>query len=190
MKITKQIAKNITDNLLEKKEKELNNKIIICKIKVREEYLKLLPKEILEAYNKYPNYITTTFNVGYNLVGDYCIFEKEIPYNQDKEILLKQTSITDLRKLLKQVTDLAILKNKTEASIYSLRTSKNVEIMFPEAIPYLPKESITDQIAINFKNLSKEISEFPQEIKKETKEEKIAKVKEANKIEVENRNLK
>lgn len=190
MKITKQIAENIANSLLEKKEKELNDKITKSKEKIREEYLKLIPKEVLTVYKKFPSYIQLTSSIGYNILGSHNeYFKTSIPCNSNKEELLRKTSVFELKLLLQDRNKLNELKNKTAESIYALKTSKNVEIMFPEAIPYLPKAGITNQIAINFKDLFNEIKDFPKQTVKETKEEKIAKVKAANKLEVEKRKV-
>ena len=187
MKITKQLAEQITTSLLEKKQNEIDKKLENKKDEISNYLNSLAPAEIIKLNKKYPEYFKKETYIREETNYNSISLNKSVfaPFNRS----LTSQQYKEYRTILDLQDDLNTLKAKTQSSIIACRTTKNLEVMFPEAIPFIPKQLVTNQIAINFKDLFSEIQDFPKEIKKETKQEKIAKVKAANKLEVESRKI-
>ena len=166
MRITKDVAEETAEKMTAKKSLELLEMRNSFSEKVRNLIVKKIPKEIMQAFEKHPNYINSIgyiylYGVGFN--GD-CIKFKKLPYtNNNRFEINSEMGATELLKefnkiesLEKEIKD---LKLEIETALYStLRTYKRVEESFPEALEFLPQPNNNKTaLVVNLSSLRKKI---------------------------------
>ena len=172
-KITKQraydVAKKMANQIIEPKRVELKTQlesllepIIISKI----------PKEIMECFERYPKYISTThvYRPIVNGTGEFGVSMSKnyptgigysAPIEVTKELYKKMIAIH--HKIADLKTKEESLKTNIEATLNQLSTFKRISEKFNEAMPFIPcewLESTSTAIAIPIENLRNEISQF------------------------------
>jgi hypothetical protein len=147
MRITKEQAERTAKLMTEKKSMQLRQMNLSFSAKIRELKANETPKEVLEVYEKYPNYFNRTTSVYLRGVGfntDYVNIVS-IPYKNDSYFeITKEMGATELLKEFNKIQqldkDIQSLRLEIETALYStLKTYKRVQESFPEALQYLPK---------------------------------------------------
>lgn len=145
MKLTKYIKNNIviklSDKVFEKKMNDLSN-IIISKF--TEEWLKLLPTEVVTIFNN-PN-TTNYINKAYRFSYLGCSFAVEVPAKTQYSIIIipknYSTIVEKIDSLVKEYNELIkesnIFKEKLTCSLETINTSEKLRREFPEAYDVLP----------------------------------------------------
>jgi hypothetical protein len=146
MRITKDVAESTAEKMTAKKSLELLEMRNLFSEKIRNLILKQVPKEIIEAFEKHPNYINSIgyvylYGVGFN--GESVKFKK-LPYTGNNRFEIK--SEMGANELLKQFNKIEVLEKEVkdlkleiETALYStLRIYKRIEESFPEALEFLP----------------------------------------------------
>jgi hypothetical protein len=147
MRITKDVAESTAEKMTAKKSLELLEMRNLFSEKIRNLILKQVPKEIIEAFEKHPNYINSIgyvylYGIGFN--GNSVKFTK-VPYMGDNRFEIKsEMGATELLKQFNKIEalekEIKDLKLEIETALYStLKTYKRVQESFPEALQYLPK---------------------------------------------------
>lgn len=164
MRITKQIAETIVNKLIVKltgRDKEIEKEMGVILI---EESNKTIPKEILDLYEKHPKYFSTTSGGYLYFLGRsvYVYTNTSFLKNRDNikvtdpkiasRLELLENERIDLKKQIKSIS-----KELLETIIKLGTTNKIIEHL-PEAIPFLPEESIVPAINLtDTRNKLKEI---------------------------------
>jgi len=157
-RITKQIAENVAAQLTRKKNTEISSLKKELENKFSEIYLKTVPKEVLQLFEKFPDYVKTRRGLqctGNGFEWQTLDFNKELPaykncFSPDeldaKELLELANKIKDKKQ------ELFKLKAEIENVVFNLRTFKRVEIEFPEAVPFLPT-TVSTALMVNISDL-------------------------------------
>lgn len=166
MRITKEIARNVANQLTSKKRKELYELQERFKDELLKTYLEDIPKEIKELAQKYPYYFKKSNSISF---GGCNGFSYEY-FSLSESVIIKQSSsyyteissenAKKLNKIHNKIQDkkneITELFKDLEIALYSLKTYSKVSEQFPEAIPFLPK-SITTELSVNISNIRKRI---------------------------------
>jgi hypothetical protein len=164
--ISKQVAQDVAIKLCRKKKEEINILVDEFNNYLVSEYNKFLPPSVIAFHKQMPHYIETRsyirvtgngfsyedIRLGFHVITDKSnnFFE---PDKECAEILLRMKNIIiDKKKALNK------LENDIENALIQLRTYKNIETQFPDAIKYLPTKSITS-VAINFTDILSRIQD-------------------------------
>lgn len=164
MRITKTIAENVAKELTKKLDEKIKEHQDDLEKIASEIFEKSLPKGLMEAYSKFPKYIST--RGGFQLVGngaDYELmsFGKQLPSIKSSfQASLKETQsligrYDNIKRLKKEKSE---LETNIKEALLALKTYKKVEQEFPEAVQYLPESSSCVTIAIPMKDLRGEIN--------------------------------
>ena len=156
-RITKEIAKYVAGKLTDKKQTEINKLHKSFEENAFNAYLKKIPKDVLECFNKHKRYFETTTQlkmVGNGWNYEYISIGKELPSmngsyptpqfdEKTSQVLLKEyQKINELKAKLKP------LKEEIETALIRLGTFKKVEIEFKEAYTHLPK-TVSQSLVVN-----------------------------------------
>lgn len=149
-RITKEIAAEVAKKLLEQKVKKNAEryseiqKIVVGIIQSR------TPMLVMQNFSQHKNYINTAdyvYLTGPGLNHDYIVLGESVPYDSSmsRTIILEESTSMLLSKKLEKYQihrkKNEELKEKTEATIYALRTYKKVKDLFPDAYKFLPPEN-------------------------------------------------
>ena len=163
MNITKAIATEVAEKLIQKKGLELIELKESLKLKFEDIVLKSIPKEVIDFYKKYPNYVETrqTFLLSGNGFDYKYLYTKNsipsfkssfIPNERDAIILHGLwNDISNKEKEYKK------LLSEIEIALFSLRTYKRVKENFPEAFVFLPN-SVSNKLVVNISDLRNKIN--------------------------------
>lgn len=157
-RITKEIARNVAIELTKVKKEQLKKIQLQLKDIVSEIYKQQLPEEVVSLFKKYPKYFQTAISTRINSPGFQWEFFNiiEMPQKttaftvndtQGKKIISLDDTIRSKRK------DLEKLVSNIEATLFNLRTYKNVEKEFKEAFILLPEININTALSININDL-------------------------------------
>jgi hypothetical protein len=153
MNITKQIAKDVTRALLEKRQEACNELEKTFEQKVRNVAVSRVPPSVMEMFLVREEYTERNNCVqlsggGFNF--DIVYLDEPVPAANGHRIslVLKDEEAKPLLKLHRDCLNAKKkLKNdfaKIEATLLSLRSYKNISAQFPEAISLLPKVEKTE----------------------------------------------
>lgn len=161
-RITKQIAQEVAEKLTEKQVLEINKMESDIKDQFTEIYLKTVPKEILDLFEKHPKYFETRSN--FQIHGNGFQFERLCINNKypSKQYLFSMNEKDSekmmilFNKLSDKKKELSKFKIEIEALIFGLRTYAKVNSEFPEASPFLPK-TISNSLMVNISDLREKL---------------------------------
>ena len=158
MRITKQAAENAAKKLVEKKREKIAKLNDEFATTVRNMYMATVPEEVRKLFEEKSPYIDLGSRVVLNSHGfnwEYIAQSEYVPIKRNNGNVLLEMSCNDgaflqrrfqkIRKLEKETDNLEL---SIATAIYSLKTLKNVEAEFPEAVPFLPT-SQTTAVAVN-----------------------------------------
>lgn len=147
MRITQQLAKDISKSMLAKKNEKLAELRKNISETTREEILKDVPEKVLYFYEEYPNFVATTSYVYLNGNGcnRECVSIKPIPHKGGtlhKDVTPEFGAVITklINKESKLRNEIYDLGKSIENALIQLRTFKNVRASFPEAAQYLPPD--------------------------------------------------
>lgn len=164
MRITKTIAEEVADKLVSKltdRQKEIDKELGII---LFDENMKRIPKEVAELYTKSPKYFHKTKSGYLTFLGRniYVYAEKEFIDTErsiavtDPKIVSKLESLENERIELKK--RIKSLRQEFTATIIKLGSTNKIIEHFPEAVPFLPEESLVPAINLtDTRNKLKEI---------------------------------
>lgn len=164
MRITKTIATQVAKSILEKKDKEIGKLQEKLKQVFTDAHLKTIPKVVIDAFEKYPNWLDTSKSCRIKNEGfgwDYYYFTKSVPCVENwteidaaaaKEVSKLSNTISDLKK------EYSKLKTDLEEALFALRTYKNITEQLPEAVPHLPQLSSSAAIMVDLATIRKAIA--------------------------------
>lgn len=164
MNITKTIATEVVEKLIQKQGLELKELKENLKAKFEEIVLNTIPKDIKDFYKKHPRYTNT--RQSFQLSGNgfeykYLNTKNEVPAvtnsfqpNETDAIILHGL----LNEIDKKEKEYKKLFSELEIALFGLRTYKRVEENFPEAFLLLPNK-ITTSLAVNISELRNKINE-------------------------------
>jgi len=156
-RITKDIAAEIAEKLLEKKVKELNADHLKIQNLVRDFIISKTDEGLMKCFNNFDlkNYIQKTRYItlrGTGLNNDHIKLNECIPsingntmyleLPTDLAIQVSAMLMEDTRKN----NNLNALDEELQATLYGLRTFKKVRESFPEAAIFLPEEADKKEI--------------------------------------------
>lgn len=164
MRITKQIASDVANQLLAKKVKGNNRNWTELSNEVYESVLKTIPKEITELYEKHPSYVRTSQNVrlfGNGFNHENISTPRGFPcIDYSKTYTPTEKEAADWIKLLNDYKDgkdnLRKLSSEIESALYNLKTYKAVQDNFPEAYELLP-EKVSTSLSVNLSDIRQKI---------------------------------
>ena len=144
--ITKVIASEVAKKLTENKSKNIEKLNVNLKTEFQKIYLKRLPKEVYETFEKFPSYFNARSYVqltGNGFDWQSLSFLKPLPYSERSFVPNEQ----EAEKLLKMKNEVDKAKNEKdklvseiETALIGLRTYKRVQENFPEAFELLPNK--------------------------------------------------
>ncbi len=157
MRITRQIADQVSTEMLAKKSEKLDQLNDLLAKELRTECLKTIPSDILDLYLNYPDCFTTTSNCyidGYpHKIGEY------LPSVHGNSFKILQTD--KIKHLIKQKfekkKELNQLKRETYTVVLSAKTLNNLKKIMPKAVDFIKVESDLLLPAVNIENLMNRI---------------------------------
>jgi hypothetical protein len=162
MNITKAIATEVAEKLIQKQGLELNELKDSLKVKFEKIVIDATPKDVVDFYKKYPNYVETRqsfqlsgngFDYKYlNTKSSIPAFKSSFQPNERDAIILHGI----LNEIDKKEKEYKKLFSEIEIALFSLRTYKRVEETFPEAFLLLPNK-ITTSLSVNISDLRQKI---------------------------------
>ncbi len=161
-RITKQIAENVTEKLVNKKRNELiqiNDKISELATQI---VLKNTPKEVLNLFKTRKNYFQSTSSVRFDnndFKWEWFTLYETLPSDNNHYPISDEESkkMFDLiNKRDKAKSDLRKLKSEIYQALINLKTFKRVESDFPEAFEFLPKNGST-ALVVNVESIRKQL---------------------------------
>lgn len=161
-RITKQIAEDVAVKLTKKQALEIEKLQKDMKQKFTEIYLKTIPKEIMDLFEKYPKYFEkrSSFQIsGNGFQYQQLHTDKDYPSSQysyslkekDASLMLGLMNTLDDKK-----NELYKLKKEVANLLFNLRTYAKVNSEFPEASPFLPK-TVTTALMVNISDLREKL---------------------------------
>jgi len=166
MRISKTTAQAIAKKLTVTKQEQVNALGLYYRQYVKDSYLKQVPKEVSECYQKHKEWFYTTSYVRFEGKGfryeSVAIDENVIANKNSTAYLdLTDTIATKAKKLqnkwLEAQKELNKLQLDIEAALYGLKTFAQIEKNLPEAVPYLPK-STSLELMVNLDTLRSQIN--------------------------------
>ena len=164
-RITKELANRIAEKLISKQLEEVKKLNFEFEEKVYLAILKTIPKEVMDCYEKNPDFFNTTrsfYMYGKGWHSETIASSKKLPKNNffsaeklneaDSNKLLKERQLIDDKKL-----EAKKLLKEIEVALYSLRTYTRISEHLPEAIPFLPSATST-ALQVNLSDIRKKIS--------------------------------
>ena len=154
MRISQEVTLVIANQLLAKRNEECNEILSSIQDKVRNELLKHIPKNVLDTYREYPKF----FDIGSFSIKDnnnilYHLEDIKVPrmvrhplasdHIKDKQfidqIANELTNLSNLR------SDIKKKKKEMMEIIYSMKTSNNLKVNFPEAYSVLESKGLLNK---------------------------------------------
>jgi len=162
MNITKVIATNAAEKLTEKQKAEIKTLKNELSVVFEEIYLKSIPKNIIDAHKKNPNYFRQRQDFqlsGNGFKYEYVNCMNNVPYISNC-FLPDEASAFVIRGMLDKIEDklkaYQKLFKEIEIALFQLRTYKRVEENFPEAFLLLPNQTTT-AISLNISDLRQKL---------------------------------
>lgn len=168
-RITKDIATDVSKAMTKTLWEKAAEADTAFKNAVRKMALSRVPNEIVEMYNSdtirpYINYVSSIQVCGNGFNYEWVSI-KPIPWENDSTTRLTPTNdesvaLIELQRTYKQLEKKAeeLYMEINETLYYTLKTYKNVEKQFPEAIPFLPELSSNTGLTVNLDTLRSKIS--------------------------------
>ena len=161
-RITKQIAENVAIELTKKNALEIKELKADLDSKFTEIYLKTVPKEVLQLFEKYPDYLETRSSMQISGNGfQYQSLSLNKSFPSENHIFLPNEK--DAKRLLSLVNEISDkksehskLKQEVSALLFNLKTYNRVNSEFPEASPFLPK-SVSTALMVNISDLREKL---------------------------------
>lgn len=160
-RITNKIAEDVANLMVQSKQEEINLKKEELKEYVTRIYRKSLPKEILNIYEKYPEYMIHCSSVqltGKGFNHEYVNIHSS-PARKDYYTVInikEEEDINKIRNLYDHIKEsnknIKVLKLDIENALKNLRTYKKVESEFPEAFKHLPNK-VSAEVSICLKSI-------------------------------------
>lgn len=158
MRVSKYQASLVAKKMTEKKKEEmlkLNREFMQS---VTDEYKKTVPNEVLQLFEKYPNYfdrVRGTYLNGHGFNREYV--ELTVRYPDSGSSIELTAKLAEKLMGMKHKADNAKkeyndLVSELEIALFNLRTYAAIEKAIPEAVPYLP-ETTSSAVAVNFTTL-------------------------------------
>jgi hypothetical protein len=154
MRLTQEVTLIITEYLLVKRNKECAEILSSIQDKVKIELLKHIPKTILEAYKEYPRF----FDVGTFAIKDnnnifHYVDIAGVPRMKHNSSIVDHINdqqfidqmANELTKLSNLKSDIKKKKKEMMEVIYSMKTSNNLKINFPEAYSVLEGKGLLNK---------------------------------------------
>jgi len=162
MNVTKAIATEVAEKLIQKQGLELKELKQDLKQKFEDIVLNTIPKDIKDFYKKHPRYTNT--RQSFQLSGNgfeykYLNTKNEVPavtnsfQPNEADALVLHGLLNEIDKKEKEYKKLF---SEIEVALFGLRTYKRVEENFPEAFLLLPNK-ITTSLAVNISDLRQKI---------------------------------
>ena len=165
--VTKAIATEVAIKLVAKKKEAIEKLEKELKSLTVDAYKKTVPKEVLDVFEKYPDYIRTSTYCSLSGHGwDWQIlkFGVTLPKKNNSGTQFDAKTSEKLRKLFDKIQADSTKMRKTlheiEVTLFNLRTYKRVEENFPEAFALLPAK-ITTALSTDVSTLRQEIKKVP-----------------------------
>lgn len=170
-KITKDIAKDVSKAMTKTLWEKAAEADTAFKNAVRKMALSRVPNEIVEMYNSdtirpYINYVSSIQVCGNGFNYEWVTI-KPIPWENDRTTRIaakndESVKLTELQREYKKLEKKAeeLYTEINETLYYTLKTYKNVEKHFPEAIPFLPQLSTSTAVAVNVDSLRSKLRNF------------------------------
>ena len=136
-RITIEIARTLTNQLLQKKELELSEMKHKVVEKITKDYLKTVPLSVLNMFKEYPQYFNRTciYGIGFHeYVSAPSRGNKSIDADWDG---LSKSTKNLIKKYESLKNDIRANKEKLFLAIKGFRTFKKLEVGFPEAYKHL-----------------------------------------------------
>lgn len=161
-RITKLIAEEVSEKLVQKKQTELNNHNQQIKDYVTKVILNHTPKDVLLLSKTEPKYFRMTKQFRFNcndFKWEYFSTNHSIPSN-DEHYNITETESKQIFKLIqkrdKLRKELRNLKDEIYQALINLKTFKRVQEEFPEASSFLPSKTNTS-LVVNIDNIRKQL---------------------------------
>jgi len=148
-RITKELSGKIAQELTKPHRAELQSLKDEMGKKLTKIVLKKIPKDILNIFEKYPNYFEKKTWVNLHSSGrKYGQYKmtREVPVKNNTynfSVELTNSEFSKLESLQNKIEEIEKsnkeLKEKLKSIIYTLRSYKNIEESLPEAAVFLPK---------------------------------------------------
>ena len=157
MRITKQIAEQVSVQMLAKKTAKLDQLKDQLSKELHTQCLKLIPSDVLNMYPNYPNYFMTVSSCyvdGYSYgIGEYL---PSVYGNSFKiEATDKIKSLIESRK--EKQKEIAQLKREIYNVVLSAKTLNNLKKIMPKAVEFIKVENDLLLPAVNIENLMNRI---------------------------------
>lgn len=166
-RITKTLAQEVADKMTATRRETIRLKKSFYKESIYNEIRKTIPKDVLDFFEKYPQYTETSQSIrisgnGFNY--EYEVIDKELPSKRGQNF--QYTPSEEIAKsLLEKKNEIEKLKIETESlrkeiesTIFNLKTYKYVQENFPEAFEYFPTQKITTALSLNISDLRNRIN--------------------------------
>lgn len=156
MRITKEIAENAARKLLAKKREQNAAKEKQFNAALSEQYRSTVPIDVLIVFETYPSYISTSRYLHLYDNGNYIaqiVVSDDLPKKDGNlNLQLISADVKRFRNIKAEEKRIDELQETISNALYDLRTMKNVEKHFPEAVQYIPSAQTT-ALAINLEPL-------------------------------------
>lgn len=161
-RVTKQIAESVAIELTKKNALEIKELKADLDNKFTEIYLKTVPKEVLQLFEKYPDYVETRSSMqmsGNGFQYQSLSLNKSFPA-KNHVFLPNEKDAKMLLLLVNEISDKksehSKLKQEVSALLFNLKTYNRVNSEFPEATPFLPK-TVTSALMVNISDLREKL---------------------------------
>lgn len=167
--INKTIAENVASKMVEKIQKQIEDKDNFLQEFITKQYLKTIPGNILSAYEKHPQYFKKSrnfllqgnglndgFTMKKSLISTYEGWNNTVflPEVEDAKIIVKH-----LREIEKLKVKKASLKKQIATTLLSLKTYKRISVEFSEAFVLLPEDaSAINAVAVPIEDIRKQLN--------------------------------
>lgn len=164
MRITKTIAEEVADKLVAKLTERLKEIEIEFGQILSDEWMKRTPKSVLSVFLVDPSFIKTKSSGYIHFLGGtvYCTHDKSFPYStgdlkiEDVNLCDRMSALENEKIELKKKK--FALHKEFSATLLQLSTTNKIIEHFPEAVPFLPEESLVPAINLtDTRNKLKEI---------------------------------
>lgn len=165
MRITKTMAEAAAKEMTEPHFKKYKEEYAKLSATIKEMYLQTVPAEILSAFKDFKSYVNCRHEVyveGYSLnresintdgVPSRDYMSPTVSVESKEQALEIAKSFQNIESLRK---DARSKRDEIEKVLFALRTLKNVEAQFPEAVPFLKVEPPVRNLPVNLNKLREE----------------------------------
>lgn len=161
MEITKDLANDVANKMTAKLKEKAYAYYEQARLIVAKEFENDTPKEIIQIAKKHPLYFNMYESVSLQDNGNHKrvdfpvpnvpkIYNSGIPLFNNGNYMLSELKDAEVGKLLQKKDELLKkrrdLISSIEATLYDLRTYKNVEEQFPQALEFFPEIAVKKTI--------------------------------------------